>query len=363
MRDSATVTGGSPPAGADAGRDVIVELIPVIRRVVAARVRDFQLVDDLVQETLARVMAARDRIDQDTLAPYAVAVARNLVVAVGQGQDRARRTAHLLVEETADPPPETEVLQRDENTVVGSALARLSPEEQEVLLAHEVEGAGTADLAARRGSTPGAIAAQLSRTRAKLRVEYLMADTGVTPPTDRCRPVLFALSAGDRRRQRELDTAGHLLHCDCCLALSTALFDRRPPLQNDDEARVMVTLDADVVTARQQGRGIAARAGFTSTDLTLIATAISEIARNIVKFARRGEIVIRLVDEPGRHGVTVVARDAGPGIADVQAALRDGVSTYRGLGLGLPGARRLMDEFDVVSEVGKGTTVTMAKWR
>ena len=125
----------------------------------------------------------------------------------------------------------------------------------------------------------------------------------------------------------------------------------------------MVTKDSDVVTARQLGREMAVRAGFTSTDQTLIATAISEIARNIVKFARRGEILIRLVDEHGRRGVTVVARDAGPGIADTAAALRDGVSSYRGLGLGLPGARRLMDEFDVVSEVGKGTTVTMAKWR
>ena len=190
-----------------------------------------------------------------------------------------------------------------------------------------------------------------------------MADTGVRPPTDRCRPVLFALSAGDRRRQRELDTAGHLLDCDCCLGLSTALFDRRPPSRNDDEAIVMVTQDADVVTARQLARQVAVRAGFTSTDLTLIATAISEISRNIVKFARRGEIVIRLVDEPGRRGITVVARDRGPGIGDIAAALRDGVSSYRGLGLGLPGARRLMDEFDIVSEVGRGTTVTMAKWR
>jgi RNA polymerase sigma factor (sigma-70 family) len=363
VRDSVAVTGGSSGACAQAGQVMIVELIPLIRRVVAARVRDFQLVDDLVQETLARVMAARDRIEDGSLAPYAVAVARNLVIAVGQGQDRARRTAHLLVEATADPPPDAGVLEREENTVVGAALAQLTPAEREVLLAHEVDGAGTAELAASRGSTPGAIAAQLKRTRAKLRVEYLMADTGVTPPTDRCRPVLFALSAGDRRRQRELDTAGHLLDCDCCLGLSTVLFERRPPVQNDDEARVMVTVDADVVTARQKGREIATRAGFTATDLTLIATAISEIARNIVKFARRGEIVIRLVDEPGRRGVTVVARDAGPGIGDITAAVRDGVSTYRGLGLGLPGARRLMDEFDIVSEVGKGTTVMMAKWR
>jgi len=105
------------------------------------------------------------------------------------------------------------------------------------------------------------------------------------------------------------------------------------------------------------------RCRVAAIDHHLIATAISEIARNIVKFARRGEIVIRLVDEPGRRGLTVVARDAGPGIGDISAALRDGVSSYRGLGLGLPGARRLMEEFDVVSEVGKGTTVTMAKWR
>ena len=118
-----------------------------------------------------------------------------------------------------------------------------------------------------------------------------------------------------------------------------------------------------MVTARLKGRDLASRAGFTSTDLTLIATAISEIARNIVKFAQRGEIVVRMVDEPGRHGVTVVARDAGPGIGDLAEAMLDGVSTYRGLGLGLPGARRLMDEFDIVSEVGKGTTVTMSKWR
>jgi serine/threonine-protein kinase RsbT len=343
--------------------DPIVELIPLIRRVVASRVRDYQLVDDLVQETLARVMAARHRIESDTLAPYAVTTARNLVFAVGQGTDRARRNAHLLVDGAADPPPDHNLLQEEETSVVGVALARLSPAERDVLLAHEVEGTGTAELAAHRESSPGAIAAQLNRTRAKLRVEYLLADAAVVPPTDRCRPVLFALSAGDRRRQRELDTAGHLLECDCCLALSMTLFDRRPPAEIDDEARVRVTVDADVVTARQKGREIAARAGFTATELTVIATAISEIARNIVKFAQRGEIVIRMVDEPGRCGVTIVARDAGPGIVNVPDAMQDGYSTYRGLGLGLPGARRLMDEFDVASEVGKGTTVTMAKWR
>jgi serine/threonine-protein kinase RsbT len=125
----------------------------------------------------------------------------------------------------------------------------------------------------------------------------------------------------------------------------------------------MVTVDADVVTARQEGRAIAAKAGFTVTELTVIATAISEVARNIVKFARRGQIIVRLINESERQGVSIVARDSGPGIPNLSEALRDGYSTYHGLGLGLPGARRLMDEFDIVTEVGKGTTVSMTKWR
>jgi serine/threonine-protein kinase RsbT len=254
-------------------------------------------------------------------------------------------------------------LQHEERSIVGVALARLSPAEREVLLAHEVTGTATAELAARRNTSPGAIAAQLDRTRAKLRVEYLLADHAVTVPTDQCRPVLFALSAGDRRRQRELDTAGHLLSCDVCLQLSIDLFERRPPTTPDDEATIMVTVDADVVTARQEGRAIAAKAGFTVTELTVIATAISEVARNIVKFARRGQIIVRLIIESERQGVSIVARDSGPGIPNLSEALRDGYSTYHGLGLGLPGARRLMDEFDIVTEVGKGTTVSMTKWR
>lgn len=359
MRDSPA----DPPALDPDGEDKILNLVPIVRRVIAARVRDHQIVDDLAQETIARMMVARDRLEPEALAPYAVAIARNLVIAAGKGDDQARRKAHLMVDGKEDIRPDDRVFRREEISVVGAALSRLAPAERAVLLAHEVEGTGTAELAAERNSSPGAVAAQLNRTRAKLRAEYLIADRAVRLPTDRCRPVLYALSAGDRRRQRELDAAGHLLECDECLELSADLFERRPPKESEDEARVRVAVDADVVTARQRGREIAARAGFSATELTVIATAISEIARNIVKFTERGEILIRMVDEPGRRGVTVVARDAGPGIVDLPRALRDGVSSYQGLGLGLPGARRLMDEFDVVSEKGKGTTVTMAKWR
>ena len=174
--------------------------------------------------------------------------------------------------------------------------------------------------------------------------------------------MLLAFSAGDRRRQRELDAGGHLLSCDFCARLSGPLLDRRATVVNDDQTRVAVSKNADVVLARQEGRKVAARAGFTATELAVIATAISEIARNIVKFAKRGEVVVSVISENERTGITVVARDVGPGISDVERAVQDGYSTYGGLGLGLPGAKRLMDEFEILSEVGKGTTVTMTKW-
>jgi len=369
------VRDGDPAPSSDLGRtaadaiggvgpgDDIVSMIPLLRRVIGARAADRQLVDDLVQETVTRVMAASSRIDREALLPYAIVTARNLVSADGKSRNIAQRHAHLFADLGTGPGPDRPLLQHEERSIVGVALARLSPAEREVLLAHEVTGTATAELAARRNTSPGAIAAQLNRTRAKLRVEYLLADHAVTVPTDQCRPVLFALSAGDRRRQRELDTAGHLLSCDVCLQLSIDLFERRPPTTPDDEATIMVTVDADVVTARQEGRAIAAKAGFTVTELTVIATAISEVARNIVKFARRGQIIVRLIQESERQGVSIVARDSGPGIPNLSEALRDGYSTYHGLGLGLPGARRLMDEFDIVTEVGKGTTVSMTKWR
>jgi serine/threonine-protein kinase RsbT len=130
-----------------------------------------------------------------------------------------------------------------------------------------------------------------------------------------------------------------------------------------DEVRVPITTDADLVTARAEGRAMAEQLGFPRPDPTLIATAISEIARNIVVHAGRGEIVLRPFDDPDRFGVVVIARDEGPGIRDVDAALRDDYSGRGGLGLGLPGARRLMDDFDVASDADAGTTVTMTKWR
>lgn len=129
-----------------------------------------------------------------------------------------------------------------------------------------------------------------------------------------------------------------------------------------DEGCIPIDSEIDIVTARQKGREMAARLGFSSTELTLIATAISEVARNIVEYARDGEISLSVVAQGDKRGIVVIACDNGPGIPDIKLAMQDGYSTGKSLGLGLPGAKRLMDEFEIVSEVGKGTKITMKKW-
>jgi len=133
-------------------------------------------------------------------------------------------------------------------------------------------------------------------------------------------------------------------------------------LAGNEATHVRIQSSADIVAARQEGRALASRAGFSSSNLTVIATAISEIARNIVEYAKEGEVTIMLINDGPRKGVEVIATDRGPGIPDIATVMRDGYSTGRGMGIGLPGARRLMDEFEISSEVGKGTTVRMRKW-
>jgi len=355
---AAAQTAGPPePTG---GEHEVAALIPMVRRIVGARVPDRAVAEDLVQETLLRLLAAADRVEPGMLEPYAIVTARNVVASMWRDEDRQRRNLHRVVDLRPPEAPDENLLASEEQAAVSQALARLSERERETLLAHEVGGQGTRSLAAELGTTAGAVAAALNRSRARLRVEYLLAVERIEPPTERCRPVLLALSSGDRRRQREVDAARHLLECDVCARLSQPLLDRGH--QRDDEVHIPIHADADVVRARQAARELAERHGFTRTDLTVIATAVSEVVRNIVRFAGSGEVVIELLDEP-RRGVRITARDTGPGISDVERALTDGYSTYAGLGLGLPGARRLMDDFAVVSEPGRGTTVTMTKWR
>jgi len=135
----------------------------------------------------------------------------------------------------------------------------------------------------------------------------------------------------------------------------------RPP-RMDDEIHIRVGVDSDIVAARQRGRELAVQLGFSPGNSTLIATAISELARNMLLYAGSGEILLGRMERDGQHGLVVVARDQGPGIPDVRQALEDGYSTMRRLGLGLPGVKRLMDDFSIESEPGIGTTVVVKKW-
>ena len=131
-------------------------------------------------------------------------------------------------------------------------------------------------------------------------------------------------------------------------------------MQNETMTEIYSAVD--IVTARQRGRALALELGFSRSDVTLIAAAISEVARNIVDHAKQGQIVMQRVHARGDPGIQIIATDEGPGIRDVGRAMQYGYSTRKGLGVGLPGAKWLMDEFDIVSKEGKGTTVTMKKW-
>ncbi|MFE5290082.1 anti-sigma regulatory factor [Nocardia sp. NPDC056611] len=129
-----------------------------------------------------------------------------------------------------------------------------------------------------------------------------------------------------------------------------------------DDVVIAVTVSNDIVTARQAGLELAAKLGFSLSDRTMIATAISEVARNITSYAGTGEIRLGVQDRDGRRSMVVQAKDNGPGIPDIPRAMEDGYSTGRGLGLGLPGSRRLMDGMVINSEPGQGTLVEMWKW-
>lgn len=130
-----------------------------------------------------------------------------------------------------------------------------------------------------------------------------------------------------------------------------------------DETRIPIRSDQDIVAARQRGRAMAQQMGFSSSNLTLIATAISELARNILLYARSGELILGIVQDHGRDGLALVAHDEGPGIPDIDRALQIGFSTSGSLGLGLPGVKRLMDDFEIVSTIGRGTKITATKWK
>jgi len=133
------------------------------------------------------------------------------------------------------------------------------------------------------------------------------------------------------------------------------------PLIDIAETTVLIVSERDIVTARQRCRALVLHLGFTPTDATLVATAVSELARNIVLYAKRGAIVFRPSEHQGRRGILVIARDEGPGICDIQRAT-GACSSAASPGLGLRGVKQLMDEFEIVSAAGVGTTVSVKKF-
>jgi len=130
----------------------------------------------------------------------------------------------------------------------------------------------------------------------------------------------------------------------------------------DFQSCVNIKKEWDIVGARQLGRDIAKKVGFGNVDQARIATAISELARNIYLYAGSGKICFDAIEELNAKGLRIVALDDGPGIADVSQVMEDGFSTSGGLGAGLPGVKRLMDEFDVMSSQGEGTEIKTVKW-
>ncbi len=197
------------------------ELTQAARRAAVSRGCGWNAAEDVAQETLARVLVAAVRLDPAARLPFAITTARNLAV----DAFRDRRNQHRLLDLTDAAQPEDEVLAAERSRALSSALGGLEPAEREALVAHS-DGVSTADLAERDSATPGAVAARLARSRARLRVDYVIALRKVQLPTKLCRPVLLAVSASDLRRQRALDTAGHLAGCAACAELIPPLAQR-----------------------------------------------------------------------------------------------------------------------------------------
>ena len=204
-------------------------LTAAVKRVARARGLDESTSDDVAQETLTRLIAAADRLEPTARLPYALTTAGNLIVSMYRKDDTARRHQHRLLEVSEPPRPEAEVLAVEEAAALRTALNEVNAKDRQLLVDH-AEGSTTTDLATADGSSPGAIAARLSRTRARLRLDYLLALRRVELPTAACRAVLLAVSASDRRRQQALDAAGHFATCTTCVELIPALSERKSAL-------------------------------------------------------------------------------------------------------------------------------------
>lgn len=210
--------------------DPIAALEPLIRRIVSSRVTRTDDADDLVQETLTRLYEAQDRLELHTLASYAAITARNLLVSSERSRQSQQRHTWALYDPRRPIDPEERALRLEEREAMAVALAHLRDEEREMLLQKDVLGMPTTSIARDRSITPGAAATRLARTRARLRVEFLLVFRRIDLPTPRCRPVLYAIAAGDTARQGEARAGSHLEECETCASLVVPLIARKRSL-------------------------------------------------------------------------------------------------------------------------------------
>jgi RNA polymerase sigma factor (sigma-70 family) len=250
--------------------DDVLAAEPVIRRVVAARVANPSDVDDLVQDCLERLLGACGRLAPETVLPYGIVTARNLIVSHARASARRARAAPRLVEVREPDRPEDAALGGETRRAMTVALAQLSAAERRDVLAYYDEDPRPSPDGA--SGSRGALRVRMARTRAKLRLEYLLAFRHVTLPTPRCRSVLLAVSAGDTRRQRQLDVGQHLLDCETCAVLSEPLDQRSVALTALTfpaalAARVLARARAHPVQAASAATGTAAAAAVVAAGL------------------------------------------------------------------------------------------------
>jgi RNA polymerase sigma factor (sigma-70 family) len=209
-----------------ADRDALDEVRAVVRRALAARTNDQHLIDDLTQETILRVTRSARQLSDDERRAYAVVTARNLLVSHHRARSVHDRHLHRLVQYESATDPEQRTIDKEESEALAAAMTRIDPDERELLVRHEVSGTDLATLADEANVTRGAIAMRLARARANLRLEFLLVFRRLRLPTERCRPVLLAIAAGDRRRQTQLDAEGHVESCEVCATLVEPMTER-----------------------------------------------------------------------------------------------------------------------------------------
>gem|GEM_PF-1262519 len=203
------------------------DVVDAVRRAVGARVADPHVAEEIVQESLVQVAVAQRRLQPEVLQAYAIRTAQNLVVTHSRRTRRERGRLHRLVEPHEPHLPDEALVRHEESAALARALQELEPHERELLMLHEVDDVDLGTIAELHGTSRGAVAMKLSRVRAALRLEFVLAYRKLELPTDRCRNVLLALATADVRRQAALDAPEHLDSCATCCEVAPVLVERR----------------------------------------------------------------------------------------------------------------------------------------